>query len=317
MSLPLLYLIIGLALLTVGGSWLVKGATTLAVLARLSIPVIGLTVVAMGTSLPELAVSMWAAARGSTEMAYGNIVGSNIFNVGIVAGVASLFATLPVSRYALRREYPFMLGVTAVAIAFSLNGSVGHIEGAAMFGGLIIFTWVAIRLARQGELPPEVEELDGVLVSRDSTARLLPNLGLIAVGIAALTGGARLTVIGGVQLAELVGVSERVIGLTVLAMGTSLPEVATSLVAVARKQPELVLGNVIGSNIFNLLGILGLTGLVFPVAVNHDALSYDNWVMLAFSVALLPMMARKKVGPVAGGLLLLLFAGYTWVLLTR
>lgn len=320
MLLSLTLLAAGIAILTAGGWFLVKGASSLAVVARISLPVIGLTVVAMGTSLPELAVSVSAAAAGSTDMAYGNIVGSNIFNIAIVLAVAGLISGVPVTRQVFKVEYPFMFLVTLLVIYLASDGHVGHAEGAGLVILLALFTWYMVRTSREMVTTDEVSEFASVseMAGEGSGARWVRYALYVLLGIVGLAGGARLMVAGAVRIAELYGVSERIIGLTILAMGTSLPEVATTVIAAYRREHDLVVGNIIGSNIFNLLGILGVTAIIFPVPVPEMALSFDNWVMLAFSALLFPILwFRSQVSKRDGALLLGLFAVYMWFLLNR
>lgn len=311
---------IGLAVLTLGGYVLVRGATALALLAHVSTTVIGLTVVAMGTSLPELAVSLDAARLGSTEMAYGNIVGSNIFNIAVVLAVAAFIRAIPVTRQTFRVEYPFMLFATALALLLGRDGLLDRTEG--LFAVILLggFTGYIIRHARRIVPPEEKKEFRAGIRRtshlKESGTAWLRNLGLVAVGMALLTIGAQQTVVGGVLAAQLIGVSERIIGLTILAVGTSLPELATVVVAARHDEPGLVIGNVIGSNIFNILAILGTTSIVYPVTVAARAQSFDNWVMLGFSILLLPLMwTRRRVGRFDATALIILFGLYNWFLL--
>lgn len=296
---PLLQLAGGLVILFVGGHYLVQGAVTVARLARVSTAVVALTVVSIGTSLPELAVSLDAAARGSTDISYGNIVGSNIFNVGAILGIAALLAPVPVLRQTLNIEYPIMLATTGVALVLAADGSVTRGDGALLLGALTAFMLFTVWLARHprpGDDPATRarEVARAASVRRGAGRAWAINLALVIVGIGALAGGADLAVAGAVEAAELLGVEQRVIGLTVIAMGTSLPELATSIVAARRGEQEIALGNVVGSNIFNLLGILGTTAAIIPVPVHPRAETLDNWVMLAFSAMLLPLMLLRR-----------------------
>ncbi len=311
---------IGLAILTFGGYFLVRGATALALLARVSTTVVGLTVVAMGTSLPELAVSLDAARLGSTEMAYGNIVGSNIFNIAVVLAVAAFIRAIPVTRQTFRIEYPFMLLVTAMALLLGRDGLLDRAEGLFSIVLLGAFTGYLIRHARR-IVPAEEEKEFRAGVTRTSRLKKsgtawLRNLGFVAAGGVLLAIGAQLMVTGGVLAAQLIGVSERIIGLTILAIGTSLPELATVVVAARHEEPGLVIGNVIGSNIFNILAILGTTSIVYPVTVAARAQSFDNWAMLGFAILLLPLMlTKRRVGRVDATALIILFGLYNWFLL--
>jgi cation:H+ antiporter len=272
----------GLAVLFVGGHYLVRGASAAALLARVSTTVVALTVVAMGTSLPELAVSLDAAARGSTDIAYGNIIGSSIFNIGAILGIAAIIAVIPVRRQTIRGEYPIMFVAACLVLLLARDGRVDRLEGGFLIIGLGMFIAYTVYLARRGLSPTEATSLE-----RDVKRAAHLKHG---AGLAALAGGAHLAVAGAVEAGQIFGIEERVIGLTIIAMGTSLPELSTCVAATYQKEPEIALGNVIGSNIFNLLAILGVTAAAVPVPVHARSLALDNWVMLGFVVVLYPMM---------------------------
>jgi cation:H+ antiporter len=285
----------------------------IALLARLSTAVVALTVVAMGTSLPELAVSLDAAARHSTDIAFGNIIGSCVFNIGAILGVAAVISTIPVRRETIRFEYPVMLFVALLTVIVARDGMVDRLDGITLVVGLVIFIGTMIVFAKRGVSLGEAEALKRDV---ERAARLEEgpvrawgrNVLYVIGGIVALVAGAEFSVNGGVAIARDLGVEERVIGLTVIAMGTSLPELATSVVATVRRESEIALGNVVGSNIFNILAILGITATIFPVPVNAQAIAVDNWVMLGFSAALFPMMWRSR--RIARGSALILLAGF-------
>lgn len=312
MLIPTLQLVAGLAILFVGGHYLVKGAVAISLLARISTTVVALTVVSMGTSMPELAVSLDAAIRGSTDISYGNIIGSNIFNVGAILSLAALMAVIPVRLQTLRIEYPIMFAVSFIAVVLAHDGEVDRLEGVFLVVMLMMFIAYMIYLARRGIAPTATEELERAAHVKLGAGRAWGvNLALVIVGIGALAGGADLAVAGAVTVAETLGVEQRVIGLTVIAMGTSLPELATSLVAARRGEQEIALGNVVGSNIFNLLAILGITASFIPVSVHPRAVAVDNWVMLAFSLVLLPLMLwGRRVTRWNGVFLLVGFVAY-------
>ncbi len=318
----LLLLIIGVTALTAGGWYLVRGASSIAVVLKVPLPIIGLTIVAMGTSLPEMAVSVGAAASGSTDIAFGNVVGSNILNVALVLALAGLISDIAVNRGVFRVEYPFMVAATALVMFLASDGQIDRLEGAGLVTLLVIFTVYMVRSA--GEIVPLDESDEFRTVSsitedhEESSGSLLKYSWFVVVGIVGLVFGAKSMVAGAIRIAEFYGISERIIGLTIVSIGTSLPEVATVIVAAVRKEHDLVVSNVIGSNIFNLLAILGVTALLFPVPVRAEALAYDNWVMLGFAVVLFPILwHRKKVSKRDGGVLLALFGAYLWVLLRR
>jgi len=310
---PTLQLVGGLLILLVGGHFLVQGAVNIALLARLSTAVVALTVVAMGTSLPELAVSLDAAARHSTDIAFGNIIGSCVFNIGAILGVAAVISTIPVRRETIRFEYPVMLFVALLTVIVARDGMVDRLDGITLVVGLVVFIATMIVFAKRGVSLGEAEALKRDV---ERAARLEEgpvrawgrNVLYVIGGIVALVAGAEFSVNGGVAIARDLGVEERVIGLTVIAMGTSLPELATSVVATVRRESEIALGNVVGSNIFNILAILGITATIFPVPVNAQAIAVDNWVMLGFSAALFPMMWRSR--RISRSSALILLAGF-------
>ncbi len=286
---------VGLGVLTVGGHYLVEGAIRIALLARISAAVVGLTIVAMGTSMPEMAVSLGAAARGATDISYGNVIGSNIFNIGVILGLTALVRPIPVTRQTIRLEYPFMVVASWLVLLLSRDGMIDRLEGAFLVFSICAFTVYMVRLARSDVAPDEAAEFDRA-VSRlagdaGGVARAWGKyVAIVLVGIVLLAGGAELMVRSAVAAATQYGIPQRVIGLTVVAMGTSLPELATSVIAARRDEPAIALGNIIGSNIFNVLAILGVTSLIFPVPVTQGSINIDNWVMLGFAVALFPMM---------------------------
>jgi cation:H+ antiporter len=308
----------GLVVLYGGGHYLVRGATSIALLARISVTVVALTVVAMGTSLPELAVSFTAAARGSTDIAYANVIGSSVFNLGAILGVTAVIAAIPVQRQTIRIEYPIMLIASIVVLLLARDGLVDRLEGIFLVVGVGLFVSYTVYLARRG-VPSSTEEMSldrevkrAAQLKAGAGRAWGVNIGLILLGFVALAAGANLAVAGAVEGARIIGVEERIIGLTVIAMGTSLPELATCVAATRQNEPDVALGNVIGSNIFNLLAILGITASVFPVPVHERSLSLDNWVLLGFTLALFPMMwmGRRRVSRTDGVLLLTAFVAY-------
>jgi cation:H+ antiporter len=316
MLLAILELAGGLIVLFAGGHYLVQGAAALASLARISTAIVALTVVAIGTSLPELAVSMDAAARGSTDLAYGNIVGSCIFNIGAILGVTALIAPVTVQRQTIRLEYPTMVFVVCLALVLAHDGWIDRLDGGLLVLGLILFVGWTVYLARHGVALSEAATLErdvkrATHLTKGAVRAWVINLALVGIGMVALAAGAELSVAGGITIARTLEVEERVIGLTVIAMGTSLPELATCVVATRQGEQEIALGNIVGSNIFNLLGILGLTAAVFPVQIHERALALDNWVMLAFALVLFPMMLRgRRVSRPNALLLLVGFVAY-------
>ena len=307
--------VLGLALLTGGGEALVRGATAVARLAGLTPAVIGLTVVAMGTSLPELVVSIIAAIRDQPDIAVGNVVGSNIFNIAVVLGVTALILPLPVRGGVVRLEWPVMLVVTLLAILVSRDGLLDRAEASFFLVALVVFTAWVVRLARREVTSRERAELADAVEHRTLRARrgreILVAGAAVLLGVVLLVAGGHALVDGASDLARLAGMSERVIGLTVVAAGTSAPELATSLVAAWRKQTDIAVANVIGSNIFNVLGILGLTALVHPTPISRAMLASDMWWMLGTALVLFPLMRTNlRIGRIEGGILVGIYAVY-------
>ncbi len=304
----------GLVLLAGGGEALVRGAAALARLAGLTPAVIGLTVVAAGTSLPELVVSVLAALQHQPDIAVANVVGSNIFNLLGVLGVTALVTALPVHGTAVRIEWPFMFVVSVLAFLLSRDGLLDRLEGGFLLVGFGFFTAFMVRLARREVEPDEAVSLAFEVERRSIRTRrrqLLLSLGAVVLGLGLLVVGGRLLVAGAVSLARLAGVSERVIGLTVVAAGTSMPEVAASVVAALRRHTDVAVANLIGSNIFNLLGILGVTALVRPVPVAPALLAQDMPWMLAGSLFAFPLLrSGMRVTRLEGVALLALYGGF-------
>ena len=289
-------ILLGLTVLTVGAEILLRGAVGLARAVGMSPLVIGLTVVAFGTSAPELAVSLKAAAGGKADIALGNVVGSNTFNVLFILGVSALIVPLAASRQLVRLDVPVMIVVSLLAWLFAADGSVGRVEGVMLFCGLIAYTAWLVRLGRREAVTLANKEAEpGTPVAETAapntighTARMLV---YIVIGLACLILGARWLVDGAVSVAQALGVSDLLIGLTIIAAGTSMPEVATSIMASIRGQRDIAIGNVVGSNIFNLLGVLGATAMIAPegVPVAPAALRFDIPVMVAVALACLPI----------------------------
>ena len=310
MAWSLSLIVVGMVFLFLGGEALVKGAAHLARALGLSPLVIGLSVVAFATSAPELAVTVMATLSDRDALAVGNAVGSNIANVGLILGAAALLGRVVAHRSFLRREVPFMIAVSASLWPVFADGRMSRLEGLALFATLFLFLWY---LLRSGRRPADIEEL----AAAPPLAVPLSSL-LVALGVGLLVGGARVLVIGAVDIAVALGVSERVIGLTMVALGTSLPELASSLVAARRRQGEILLGNIVGSNVFNILCVLGLAAAVRPLDVSWAAIHVDFWVMMAFSLLLLPILhPRAYLGRLQGATLLVPYALYIWWLFYR
>jgi cation:H+ antiporter len=309
-----LAILAGLALLAFGGEALVRGAVSLARLLNVQPAVIGLTIVAMGTSTPELAVSLLAAAGGKGDLAVANVVGSNIFNIAVIVGLTALFVPITVHLSAVRLEWPVMATVSAVGVLLALDGRISRLEGGGLLLTLVLFTAYMIRVARRDVRPPDAEQIATSVAARTVRPprhQLAVDLGLVVFGIVLLVGGADLLVHGAVTIAKLAGLSERVIGLTIVAAGTGMPELATSIVAARRGQADIALANVLGSNIFNIAGVLGAVSLLTPQVVHPQTLRIDLWWMVGYAVALFPIMRTgMRVSRWEGAALLLTYGVY-------
>lgn len=309
----------GLVLLTAGASLLVRGAASLALRLGLTPLVIGLTVVAFGTSAPELVVSVQAALAGSGGIAVGNVVGSNIANVGLILALAALIRPVAVDRLLLRRDVPLMIGVSLIAAAMLWDGRLGRMEGTGLIVGLVAYIVWSIRAARAetAAAAAAVAAAHADSIPAQPEGAVWRDLLLVAAGLGALVYGADLLVGAAVVLATAARISPDIIGLTVVAVGTSLPEMATSVVAAVRGQSEIAAGNVVGSNLFNLLGILGTAAVVKPLhAPGLEVLDFA--VMVAFAVAALVLMAtRRRLVWWEGAVLLAGYVGYVGYLATQ
>jgi cation:H+ antiporter len=302
-----LIIVIGLAATVAGAELLVRGASRLAAAFGVPSLVVGLTVVAFGTSAPELAVSVKAALADSADIAVGNVVGSNIFNVLFILGISALVAPLKVALQIVRQETWIMLAVSLVGWAFIATGGVGRVEGGLLVAGIGAYTWKTVR---DGHRERAAEA--GAAESK-ATPKWAKSIMLVAVGLGLLVLGASKLVDGTLVLGRLLGVSELILGLTVVAAGTSLPEAATSIVASLRGERDIAVGNVVGSNIFNILAVLGTAALVSPSPIVPDpsALAFDIPVMTAVAIACLPIFfTGHSIERWEGGLFLAYYIAY-------
>jgi cation:H+ antiporter len=295
----------GLTALTFGADLLIKGASNVA--GRFGIPsiVIGLTVVAFGTSAPEMAVSVNGAIGGQADIAVGNVVGSNIFNILFILGISALIVPLSVHLQVIRVEVPIMVAAAVFTYFFSIDGKIDRVEGLMAFGLIAVYVLFQIRNSVQQSRSQPAESLAAEKELRSSVkaSKVWQDAVRIAVGLGLLVVGADKFVEGAVEIARGFGVSELVIGLTIVAAGTSLPEVATSVIAAFKKQTDIAVGNVVGSNIFNSLGVLGLASVVSPkpVAVSSQALAFDFPISIAASLLCFPLFLRGlKIGRLEG-----------------
>ncbi|MGF1614079.1 MAG: calcium/sodium antiporter [Gammaproteobacteria bacterium] len=286
--------VVGIGLLVLGAEWLVRGSSQLAVVVGISPLVIGLTVVAFGTSAPELAVSVRAAWAGNSDIAFGNVVGSNICNVLLLLGLSALIAPLVVAQQLIRLDVPIMIGASLLLYGLAFDGLIGRWDGLLLFGGILAYTAFAVVKGRQEQQVAVRDEYDqafGVTPRPTGGRAVMRNLAMVLVGLGMLVMGARWLVDAAVAVAHWLGVSELIIGLSIVAVGTSLPEIATSIIATLRGERDIAVGNVVGSNLFNILCVLGLASLVSPagVAVAAEALRFDLLVMIGAAIACLPI----------------------------
>lgn len=303
----LLSIVGGLILLSGGADGLVRGAASLARQLGMTPLVIGLTVVAMGTSMPELVVSVDAVLQGSSAVALGNVVGSNVANIGLILGCSALISTLQVHAQVIRFDVPVLVVVSLLAGGLLIDGTLGRLDGGVLVLGLVGYVAFNLYLAQDTMSPIARAEFDDVIPqSRSMGLDVL----YIGGGLAALIAGAQLMVGGAITLAQQWGLSEAVIGLTIVAVGTSLPELATSGAAAIRGEGDIAVGNAVGSSIFNVLAILGITALVHPLAEEGIRL-IDGAVMVGLAAMLLPLMRTGYVlSRWEGALLLGAYAGY-------
>jgi cation:H+ antiporter len=310
----------GLLALVAGAELLVRGASRLALLFGISPLVVGLTVVAFGTSAPEIAVSVGAVLDGRTDIAVGNVVGSNIFNVLFILGISALITPMVVSAQIVRQEVPIMIGVSLLLLTFALDGRIGFWESGGLLALLLAYMLFLVVQSRRQSQATRDEFTPELVKAGRWDSHWAVQLLLIAAGLALLVLGSQWLVAAASAFARAMGVSDLVIGLTVVAAGTSLPEVATSVMAALRKERDIAIGNVIGSNIFNVLGCLGLSGLVAADGLPIDAsvLNFDLWVMLAVTFACLPVfLSGREIARWEGGLFLAYYVAYTtYVVLT-
>jgi cation:H+ antiporter len=311
-----LLFIAGLAALVAGAELLVRGASKLALSFGISPLVVGLTIVAFGTSAPEVAVSVGAVMDGRTDIAIGNVVGSNIFNVLFILGLSALIAPLIVNIQLIRQEVPIMIGASLLLLAFGLDGKLSFIDGGVLFGLLVAYTVFLVVQSRRETREAQQEYADELPPADKGSwdGKLPVQLALIAVGLALLVFGSDWLVTAAVAFAKAMGVSDLVIGLTIVAAGTSMPEVATSITAAIKGERDIAVGNVVGSNTFNILGCLGISGLASGASglgMAPALLNFDIWVMIAVAVACLPIfLTGREIARWEGGVFVLYYVAY-------
>lgn len=315
--LTLILFIIGFVLLISGAEFLVRGASSLAIAIGISPLVVGLTVVAFGTSAPELAVTVQSTYAGQADLAIGNVVGSNIANILLVLGLAALYGALRVDKQLLRLELPLMVCLSVLILLMGLDGKIGHMDGFILFAGAVIYTTYVIRKSRKqvkADKAAAALEADVPLTPVKGPHHFIKQLGLILFGLIMLVFGSRWLIDGAVAVARILGVSELVIGLTIIAVGTSLPEVATSIIASTKKKGDIAVGNAVGSNIFNILVVLGLGSAVSPsgIIVSPLAIQSDIPIMIAVAIICIPVFyTNYRIERWQGGILVLYYAAYT------
>ncbi len=307
----IIYLVGGLIMLFIGAEGLVRGSSNLAIKIGIAPLVVGLTVVSFGTSAPELVVSLNAAISGNGSISLGNIIGSNIANIALILGVAALIRPLKVHANVIMREIPIMIAISVLLLILLIDGEVGFIDGIILVGGLIIYLVVNVILARKeknAEVDAEFKE------GLKSKFGIPLSIVFIIVGLGLLLFGANLFVQSAVVIAKIFNVSDAIIGLTIVAIGTSLPELITSVVAAYKKEADIAIGNLVGSNIFNILGILGITALVIPIS--SLGISYVDLGVMLFTAIILFSLSRTgfSISRFEGAFLLAGYAGYIYYL---
>jgi cation:H+ antiporter len=306
---PVILLIFGLILLLSGGDYLVKGGVSLASNFRISTLVVGVTVVSLGTSAPELVVSVDAALSGHPDISMGNVIGSNIANIGLVLGLTIIILPVFVNSKALLFNSLIMIGATLLLILFISDTNLSRPEGVILISLLIAFVWYSIQRSRKSLL-------NGIGELPERKYSLVVSLMIVFVAGLALVFGARFLVDGASEIARTIGVSERAISVSVIALGTSLPELATSAIAAFRKESDISIGNIIGSNIFNILGILGITASIKSITVSEGILGFDVIWCLAISLLLFMLIMPLRVvklGRIKGGALVLIYISYIYL----
>ena len=298
--------VFGLIILCIGGYAIVSGGVSLAKRLKISSMIIGLTVVAYGTSTPELAAAILAALNSHTELILGNIIGSNISNVGMVIGISAIFAPLLISKITVRKWIPIMIGVSLLVIAMSYDGEISQMDGVILIVALIGFTIYTIKTLKTHAITNTenigTQHVEGELfLSRYKIETLPKAFALIGIGIVLLFLGGHFTVNGAVAIAESFGLSQLVVGVIIVGIGTSLPELITSVIAIARKQTDIGVGNIVGSNIYNILLILGIAATMVGIPVSVDAFS-NYYIMVAFSLVLFVGFRKYIPRPIGFGL---------------
>lgn len=315
-----LKLLIGLALLIFGAEFLVRGASRISAALKISPLIIGLTVVAFGTSSPELVVSLTASMSGNADIALGNVVGSNIFNVLFILGLSALITPLVVSQQLVRLDVPIMIAVSTIMLIMSIDGVISPIDGFILFSGLIAYTTFLIKQGRKENKGVQLEYSNEYSGAELSTKAWSSNIILVVVGLITLVLGSNLLVESAITIARIFGLSELLIGLTIIAAGTSMPEVATSITASIKGERDIAVGNIVGSNIFNILAVVGLSSTLSKtgITVPGSAFAFDFPIMIAVALACLPIfLSGHKIARWEGALFFFYYLAYiTYIALT-
>jgi cation:H+ antiporter len=311
--------ILGLVLLVVGGEALLRGAVGMATLLKLTPAIIGLTVVAAGTSIPEMAVSVLAALDNKADISVGNVVGSNIFNITFIIGLCAIFMPIPILGNTIKLEYPVLAIVTLLCLVVAQDGDINRLDAILLITIYVAFTAYLVSLVRQqvsaSEAAALTEEVKDISANEKKPAWWSAGL-LVFVGVILLAGGAQATVTGAVDLARLMGWSERLIGLTIISIGTSLPEVVASAISLYRGRADVSVGNVIGSNLFNILMILGISGFITPLPVQEAIFNSDCYWMLGVTLLLFPIIfTGRRISQLEGIILLVCYGTYLTLLI--
>ena len=316
MLLHIVFFVAGLVALVAGASSLVRGASKLALSVGISPLVVGLTIVAFGTSSPEMAITVGATLEGQYDIAVGNVIGSNIFNVLFILGVSALIVPLVVHSQLIRQEVPIMIGASLLVLALGLDGAINWIDGAILFGLLLFYTAFLVIQSRRAT-KAESADFDAELqpaAANEWDAKLPVQIVLIVIGLVLLVLGSGWLIDSSIAFARAFGVSELIIGLTIVAAGTSMPEVATSITAAIKGERDIAVGNVVGSNTFNILGCLGLSGMVagdLGLVMAPSLLAFDIWVMLAVALACVPVfLTGREIARWEGAVFVLYYVAY-------
>jgi cation:H+ antiporter len=318
--------LVGFVLLYFGAEWLVKGSSSLARSLGVTPIVIGLTVVAFGTSAPELVVSLISSIKGKSMIAVGNVVGSNICNIALVLGLSALLNPIKSDPSVIRRDIPIMLGISLYLLVLSINNTLGRIEGATLFAGIIAYTFFNYYLAKKENQKAGSSEMTAAIVSEleeiGYIASRSKQILLVLIGIVGVVGGAQMVVESAVFIMTELGVSEKFIGLTIVAFGTSLPELATSVVAAMRGEMDISIGNLVGSNVFNIMSVLGAASLVRPIPIPGGFFASGLWIdyLVMLFTSFLPWLLMRKTYTVdrkGGAMLLTCYVGYLVYLIIK